>query len=175
MRRVKDVILSIIPDVSHGYKWNKNCVISHIKKVMYEQISLAYDKITLHLDDYIGDNLHLLKEHKSQQKFLLSTALNQSRQAFEVFHQNDLKVLYLFTNQLNEKNKYNYEKVFKQTSRIGTDVRLYFFLLNANLPILSNFNKEIGQQYLNNSFEDLTKNIKHSFEDLYGFKNTSKI
>lgn len=173
MQRVKEVILSMIPDITVGYTWNKTCVLSHIKKVMYQQISSAYDKITLQLDEFIGDNLFFLKQYEPQQKFIFSNAVQQSKKAFELFPFYDLKVLYLFTNQYSEKNNYNYQKLLKQISNFGPNFKLYFFSLDCNYASIST--EKVVNNYLSCNIDDLTTNLKLSFEDLHGFKNTDQI
>lgn len=172
MQRVKEVILSIIPDITVGFNWDKTCIWSYIKKVMYDQISTAYDKITVQIDDFIGERLYFLKQYELQKNFIFLNTVKQSKQAFEIFPFYDLKVLYLFTNQFSEKNKYNYEKLLKQTINFGSNFKFYFFCLDDNYYLPSHKNIQF---YTNYNTDDLHANLKLSFEDIHGFKNTNQI
>jgi hypothetical protein len=175
MHRIRDVIIGVIFDLSFNLKWEKAYVFNLIKRNLCQKIQLLQDQVKVQVQDRLDYGTSHLYQVKQPVKFLLSSAINNSLATMRDYADDDLKVIFLFTNQYNSKYKFHYEKLFKQNLDLGLGIRVFVICLNHNFIDLYNFNEHFGKTFLVKNEKELDEALFLAFEEINGNENSDEI
>lgn len=175
MHRIRDVIIGVIFDVSFNLKWEKANVFNLIKRNLCQKIQLMQDQVKVQVQDCLDWGTSHLSQAKQPAKFLLSSAINDSLAAMREYVDDDLKVIFLFTNQYNPKYKFHYEKLFKQNLDFGLGIQVFVICLNHNFVDLQNLNEYFGKTFVVKNEKELDEALSAAFEEINGNENSDEI
>lgn len=165
MLRIRDVIIGVIPDISYYAKWENKFILEHVQEILCENIIQTKDLTKTQIGSVVGSGTHHIANYKHPDKFIIGTAVNDSLSTLRKYECDDLKAIFLFTNQYNDKKGFHYKKIFH--SGID-DVKIYTFMIESKNLNLGQMAAKEGQCHYIGDKSDLEFLMKKCFEDFYG-------